>query len=163
MASCEEKGVAFLKGNAPIGVRKNQPHVKTEPVSAQPAATVASAAPGAYNVALNGRNYRVVIDGKNALVNGSSYKVEVTEAAAEVKAAPATSDVGQPIITQLPGLVLRIEKQPGTPVKTGETIMVVESMKMENTMNSPVDGTVAEIHVKQGEQVQAGQVLAMIR
>ncbi len=67
------------------------------------------------------------------------------------------------MITQLPGLVLRIEKNPGSQVKTGETVLVIESMKMENAIVSPVDGTVAEIQVKQGDQVQAGQSLAIVR
>ncbi|MPN29284.1 hypothetical protein SDC9_176736 [bioreactor metagenome] len=162
VASCEEKGVAFLKGQGTIGVRKNQPQSKAEPVAAKPASAVGTA-PGAFNVALNGRNYRVVLDGKTALVNGTSYNIDISEAAAEAaKPVSGASGVGQPIATQLPGLVLRIEKQPGAHVKTGDTVLVIESMKMENAICSPVDGTVAEIKVKQGEQVNAGQVLAMI-
>ena len=166
VASCEEKGVAFLKGQGTIGVRKNQPKVEAAPATKPaPTSTVSTARPSAYNVALNGRNYRVVLDGKNALVNGTSYAVDVTEAAAEAAAtAPTTSGgVGQPLITQLPGLVLRIEKTAGARVKIGETVLVIESMKMENAIVSPVEGTVAEIQVKQGDQVQAGQSLAMVR
>jgi pyruvate carboxylase subunit B len=163
VASCEEKGVAFLKGQGTIGVRKNQP--KTDaPVAAKPAAPAAGAAPSAYNIALNGRNYRVVLDGKSALVNGTSYAVEVTEAAQEAPAeSKANGGVGQPLITQLPGLVLRIEKPTGTHVKNGDVVLVIESMKMENAIVAPVDGAVAEIQVKQGDHVQAGQVLAMIK
>jgi pyruvate carboxylase subunit B len=163
VASCEEKGVAFLKGQGTIGVRKNQP--KTEaPVAAKPAAPAAGAAPSAYNIALNGRNYRVVLDGKSALVNGTSYAVEVTEAAQEAPVeSKANGGVGQPLITQLPGLVLRIEKPAGTHVKNGDVVLVIESMKMENAIVAPVDGAVAEIQVKQGDHVQAGQVLAMIK
>jgi pyruvate carboxylase subunit B len=165
VASCEEKGVAFLKGQGTIGVRKNQPKVEAPVAAAKPAAAPASAAPSAFNIALNGRNYRVVLDGKNALVNGTSYAVEVSEAAAETKTAPATAGtgLGQPLITQLPGLVLRIEKTPGSHVKNGETVLVIESMKMENAIVSPVEGTVAEVQVKQGDQVQAGQSLAIVR
>ena len=161
VASCEEKGVAFLKGQGTIGVRKNQPQAKEEPVAAQPA-SAAGTAPGAFNVGLNGRNYRVVLDGKTALVNGTSYNIDISEATAEAPKASAASGVGQPLATQLPGLVLRIEKPPGSHVKNGDIILVIESMKMENAICSPVDGTVAEIKVKQGEQVSAGQVLAMI-
>lgn len=166
VASCEEKGVAFLKGQGTIGVRKNQPKVEAAPATKPAtASTVSTARPSAYNVALNGRNYRVVLDGKNALVNGTSYAVDVTEAAAEAAAvAPTTSSgVGQPLITQLPGLVLRIEKAAGARVKIGETVLVIESMKMENAIVSPVEGTVAEVQVKQGDQVQAGQSLAIVR
>ena len=166
VASCEEKGVAFLKGQGTIGVRKNQPKVEAAPATKPTTTTtVSTARPSAYNVALNGRNYRVVLDGKNALVNGTSYAVDVTEAAAEAAAAAPTTNggVGQPLITQLPGLVLRIEKAAGARVKIGETVLVIESMKMENAIVSPVEGTVAEVQVKQGDQVQAGQSLAMVR
>ncbi len=165
VASCEEKGVAFLKGQGTIGVRKNQPKaVEVAPV-AKPVIPSAGAPPTAYRVALNGRSYRVVLDGSHALVNGTSYDVDVTEAAAEAPApAPAASEgVGQPLITQLPGLVLRIEKAVGTRVKIGDTVLVIESMKMENAITSPVEGTVAEVQVKQGDQVQSGQSLAMVR
>jgi biotin carboxyl carrier protein len=48
-------------------------------------------------------------------------------------------------------------------VKAGDTVLVIESMKMENAIVSPVEGTVAEIQVKQGDQVQSGQSLAMVR
>jgi pyruvate carboxylase subunit B len=165
VASCEEKGVTFLKGQGTIGVRKNQPKaVEVAPV-AKPVVPSAGAPPTAYRVALNGRNYRVVLDGSHALVNGTSYDVEVTEAAAEAPAPAATASegVGQPLITQLPGLVLRIEKAVGTRVKIGDTVLVIESMKMENAITSPVEGTVAEIQVKQGDQVQSGQSLALVR
>jgi pyruvate carboxylase subunit B len=158
VASCEEKGVTFLKGEATIGVRKNQPKAEAEPAKPKTVGT----GPTAYNVALNGRSYRVLLDGKSALVNGTSYAVDVTESIGEAKSAPSGSRVGQPLETQLPGLVLRIEKPPGSHVKSGETVLVIESMKMENAICASVDGTVVEVKVKQGEQVQAGQVLAMI-
>ncbi len=158
VASCEEKGVAFLKGQGTIGVRKKQPKQEA------PAPKPASSGPTAYNITLNDRKYRVLLDGKNALVNGTSYNVDISEAAPEAKGEPAAGGgVGQPLATQLPGLVLRIEKPAGSHVKNGETVLVIESMKMENAIVSPVEGTVADIHVKQGDHVEAGQVLAMVR
>ena len=168
VASCEEKGVAFLKGQGTIGVRKNQPAAKAPEMATPkpPSSAPASTAPEAYNIGLNGRKYRVVLDGKNALVNGTSYAVEVTKAEPET-AAPAKasglSEVGQPLITQLPGLVLRIEKPVGSVVKVGDTVLIIESMKMDNAIVSSVNGTIAEIRVKQGDQVQAGQEMAIIR
>ncbi|HTJ00010.1 MAG TPA: biotin/lipoyl-containing protein [Dongiaceae bacterium] len=161
VASCEEKGVAFLQGKGTIGVRKNAP--KTAAPAAPAAPAPATSGPKAYNVALSGRNYRVLLDGKNALVNGTSYTVDVTDAAAEAPAAAKpVNGVGQPVETQLPGLVLRIEKSVGSHVKSGDTIMVIESMKMENAIAASVEGAITEIKVKQGDHVQAGQVLAII-
>ena len=56
-----------------------------------------------------------------------------------------------------------VPESPGLDVKVGETVVVIESMKMDNNMVSAVNGTIAEIYVKLGDQVQAGQELAMIR
>ena len=122
VASCEEKGIAFLKGQGTIGVRKNQPKVEAAPAAEARGAAAAAAGPAAYNVALNGRNYRVVLDGKNALVNGTSYDVDVAEATRRgrpPRPQPAPA-MGQPLVTQLPGLVLRIEK-PSAPTSKSAT------------------------------------------
>lgn len=56
-----------------------------------------------------------------------------------------------------------MDKSVGSHVKVGETVVVIEFMKMVNAMVSSVNGTIAEIYVKLGDQVQAGQELAMIR
>jgi pyruvate carboxylase subunit B len=162
-SACEEKGIAFLKGNGTIGVRKNAAKAEAAPAPATAPST--SAAPVAYDVELNSRTYHVILDGATALVNGTSYPFGVKEVAAKIAAAPAATGTGtgQPITTQLPGLVLRIEKPVGTHVKTGEAILVLESMKMETAITATHDGVVAEILVAQGKLVQAGQTLAIIR
>ena len=67
------------------------------------------------------------------------------------------------MVTPLPGLVLRIEKQVGAAVKAGETILVLESMKMETAMSSPVAGVLESIPVTLGQQVQAGTAVAIVR
>ncbi len=59
--------------------------------------------------------------------------------------------------------MLRIEKPVGSHVKTGDAILVFESMKMETAITATHDGVVAEIRVAQGTLVQAGQTLAIIR
>jgi len=59
--------------------------------------------------------------------------------------------------------VLRIERAAGASVKNGDTVIVIESMKMENSITSTADGTVFEVRVKQGDRVEAGQVLALVR
>jgi len=161
-ASCEEKGIAFLQGKGTLGVRKNAP--AAEPAKAAPAAAPA-AGPAAYDVTLNGRGYRVVLEGDTAQVNGARYTVNVSAAAAEprAEAAAAGAGSGQQIVSQLPGVVLRVEKPAGTRVKNGETIVVIDSMKMEFAITTTADGTVAEVRVKPGDVVATGQVLALVR
>lgn len=62
----------------------------------------------------------------------------------------------------LPGLVLRIIKKPGEPVAEDEVVMIVESMKMETEINAPFGGVIKEISVNQGDQISAGDLLAVV-
>ena len=60
------------------------------------------------------------------------------------------------------GTVVRIEKQPGDSVTEGEAIVILESMKMEMPLESPLSGKVKEIRVKEGQAVAEGDVLAVV-
>jgi pyruvate carboxylase subunit B len=163
VASCEEKGVAFLKGQGTVGVRKHKPG--TAPKESGTSSEKKSG-PAIYSVTVNGRNYAVKLEGNTAMVNGTPYTVGVkpgVDPPASAAPSPGLADEGRNIVTQLPGLVLRIEKPAGMPVNEGETILVIESMKMEAAMASPITGTVMAIHVQQGQQVQAGTLLAVVK
>jgi len=161
-ASCAEKGIAFLQGKGTVGVRKESAEKKTE--TAPAAAPAASAAKSnAFTINLNGKAYEVKVDGNQAVVNGQAYAFEAKEGISAAAAAPvASSGEGKPLTTPLPGLILRIEKKVGDMVKSGETIMVIESMKMETPLNAPNSGRVQAIKVQPQQQVQAGAVVAII-
>ena len=60
------------------------------------------------------------------------------------------------------GTVWKIEKQKGAKVAEGDTIIILESMKMEMPVEAPAAGTVSEIKIKEGEPVDEGKVLALI-
>jgi acetyl-CoA carboxylase biotin carboxyl carrier protein len=60
------------------------------------------------------------------------------------------------------GTVWKIEKGPGSSVAEGDTVIILESMKMEMPVEAPVGGTVREIKIKEGEAVDEGRVLAVI-
>jgi acetyl-CoA carboxylase biotin carboxyl carrier protein len=60
------------------------------------------------------------------------------------------------------GTVVRVEKRPGDTVSAGEPVVILESMKMEMPVESPVDGRVKEIRVKEGQSVAEGDVLAVV-
>ena len=66
------------------------------------------------------------------------------------------------IKTAMPGKVVRILAEQGAEIKQGESVLVVEAMKMQNEMKSPKDGVVKEIRVAEGATVNAGDVLAII-
>lgn len=69
---------------------------------------------------------------------------------------------GGTLTTQMPGRIVRVLVAVGDAVKKGQPVMVVEAMKMENELKSPVDGHVAEILVAEGQTVEAGNKLVRI-
>ncbi|MFC1467669.1 biotin/lipoyl-containing protein [Verrucomicrobiota bacterium] len=153
-ATCKEKGIAYLKGEAKIGVRKNV--AKTE----KPAED-----PNGYTVSVNGKKYSVVIKGSEATVNGKSYKVGVKDGVEHAtpahKEAGATAD-GVEVKAAMPGAIIRIEATEGDHVEAGDVILVMEAMKMEVEIKAPEAGTVSSIAVSAGDQIQSGSILAYL-
>ena len=62
----------------------------------------------------------------------------------------------------MPGLILKVRKNAGDKVEQGESIMILEAMKMENDLKSPVSGTIEKVFVKEGSAVEKGIVLFSI-
>jgi pyruvate carboxylase subunit B len=160
-ATCQDKGIQFLQGKATIGVRKEA----RKKEGGGEAASKASS--GVYTVTLNSTPYTVSLQGNTAVVNGVSYSGDVKDgSAAPVQAAPSAAPVAAaaPVNVEapLPGLVLRLTSKVGDVIKEGDTIMVLESMKMEAPLKSPVAGTITAINVAQGAQVKTGQALAVV-
>lgn len=152
-AACREKGIAFLKGEMKPNVRKIE---KEKPAAAAPSS-------GKLTVTVGGEKFAVQIDGDKATVNGKDYDISVAEGGDEAPAASGGGGgAGTPVPAPMPGVVFAIKKNPGEAVKEGDVVLVLEAMKMEMDIAAPADGTVAEIMVKKGDQVTAGQVLATL-
>jgi biotin carboxyl carrier protein len=66
------------------------------------------------------------------------------------------------IKTAMPGKVVRIIAPVGTVVQKGDGVIVVEAMKMQNEMKAPHDGVVRDVRVSEGENVNGGDILAVI-
>jgi biotin carboxyl carrier protein len=62
----------------------------------------------------------------------------------------------------MPGLVLALSVDPGTNVERGQTVVILEAMKMENDLASPITGKVKEIKVSKGQTVNQGDVLVVV-
>ncbi len=110
-------------------------------------------------------------------VNGTAYDVQVEEigagsapaaapaaapkaASPAPKAAPASSGAGAvKVSAPMPGTVVNVTVSVGQTVKKGDTVVVLEAMKMENEIAAPQDGTVASIDCAKGESVETGKVL----
>lgn len=89
----------------------------------------------------------------------------VPAAAAEAPAAPAAKSgpgAGAPVKAPLPGVVTKILVSEGQAVKKGETVLVLEAMKMENNITAEADGTVSGICVSAGDSVMEGTTLITI-
>jgi biotin carboxyl carrier protein len=126
--------------------------------------------PNTYLFNLGGRIYECYVAPKNAA--GFNRVRQGTKTfdlkLSDPKRLRGTQDLGgagegtAQIITQMPGKVVRIVASVGQEVKTGDSIIVVEAMKMQNEMKAPKDGVVKEIRAAEGATVNAGDVLAVI-
>jgi pyruvate carboxylase subunit B len=137
---------SFLKG-------ERQPEVlpKKQPTAPQPAA---GSLPDQMEVEVDGEVFSVRI------VSVGGNKVQVENVAPQK--APRGDIVGG-IRSNIQGMVLQVMVNRGVPVKKGDTLLVLEAMKMENPIHSPVDGTVTEIFVDTGDVVQTGDVLLVVQ
>ncbi len=78
-------------------------------------------------------------------------------------AAPAPADVaGTPLKAPMPGMIVRYVKQVGDAVNKGDTVVILEAMKMENALPAPADGTVKAINYSAGDTVSKDDVLSVI-
>ena len=141
-----------------------------------------------YKYKINGNLYNVVIGDiedniAHVEVNGTHYTVEMEKkpkaaapapkpvarpAAKPAAAAPAAAPAAKPaaaksgVKSPLPGVILDIKVKEGDEVKKGQTIIILEAMKMENSINADKDGTVTAINVSKGDSVLEGTDLVII-
>ncbi len=125
-------------------------------------ATLHETGPQSVDLEVDGtrRVYRVHRVGSGTYVDasdGSSALTEVPRFGDPEKLAPAGS-----LLAPMPGLVRRVLVEVGAAVTAGQPLLVLEAMKMEQTVAAPAAGVVAELRAKAGEQVAAGQVLAVV-
>jgi propionyl-CoA carboxylase alpha chain len=126
------------------------------------AGLVHAATPDHVDLEIDGtrRVYRIHQVGADTYVDasdGSSALSEVPRFGDPEKTAPAGS-----LLAPMPGLVLRVLAEVGAVVTAGQPLLVLEAMKMEQTVSAPANGVVAELRAKAGEQVSTGQVLAVL-
>ena len=139
-----------------------------------------------YKYTIDGNKYDVAINEvgettAKVTVNGTEYTVEwekpveekpvvkVQPAAAKPAAttaaapAPAAAPVsGNAIKTPLPGVIIDVKVNVGDTVKKGDTVVVLEAMKMENNINADRDGKVVAIQVAKGDTVADGAALIVL-
>ncbi len=161
-ATCGAKGIAFLKGEGLLGIRykadvEAEAAKKAAP-KAEKAAPAASRAPssGNYTVTVDGRAYNVTV------AEGTGAVQSVAPAAAVPAQVAADSGDGKPIEAAMPGSVVAVEVEVGDTVSEGDTVLIIEAMKMESPVKSTVSGKVISIEVAAGDTVASGDVLMYI-
>jgi acetyl/propionyl-CoA carboxylase alpha subunit len=118
--------------------------------------------PGEVVLASGGVQHRVRIgrDGDRRYVDGLGGHLTVTVLPRHPD--PTTAHAAGSLVAPMPGAVLRVLVAPGATVTAGDPLVVLEAMKMEHQIAAPTDGTVAEINVAVGEQVETGQLLLVV-
>ena len=111
-----------------------------------------------YTITVNGTVYDVTVEDKG----GSGVSPVTPVAAPKVASAPVATGAagGVKIEAGAAGKVVKIAAAAGTSVKKGDPVVVLEVMKMETPVVAPQDGTVASINCNEGQQVDAGALLA---
>lgn len=115
---------------------------------------------GVFRVVIDGRVEVVYVGGSGpsrwAFCNGEVFR----EAAAAVPASrPSRSDIVEALTAPMPARVLKVLVAPGAAVSKGDTLVILEAMKMELPLRATAAATVTSVHCREGELVQPGTVL----
>lgn len=139
-----------------------------------------------YKYTINGNKYEVAINSindniANVVVNGEEYEVQmekepepvkkkvvvrpVAQPEAETASAPTSTnkvDLNNAVKSPLPGVITEIKVKVGDEVKAGDTVVVLEAMKMANNLDAEKSGKVTAVLVKEGESVMEDAPLVVI-
>lgn len=143
-----------------------------------------------YNLTINNNNYEVLVksvslESANVEVNGEEHNITINEIkniaspalmpqGAELKAIPTQSKAvyrktptpakasGKSVSAPIPGQIKALFVKEGDSVKVGQKVLVMEAMKMENTINSDFDGVVKKVLIGDGDTVSQDQELILI-
>lgn len=161
--ACKEKGIAFLKGEGKVMVRKKADMPKAASKNnAKKCDEVKT-----YSVLVNGNSYNVqVAEGESKFAGVKS----VTQTPSQSKPAEApkaenktvSSGDSNEVLATLPSNVFKILVKVGDKVSKGQNVVILEAMKMEINIESPKDGVIKEMLVNQGDTVDSNQVLAIV-
>lgn len=101
-------------------------------------------------------------DLKVSLTNGEPVQVRVENKLDVVSGSSSAASSGGDLRAAMPGKVVKVLVQPGDTVKSGQGLLVIEAMKMENELRAPADGKIASIAVREGQAVESGQPLCTL-
>ena len=173
VATCGDKGIAFLKGNSPLSIRYKE---KT------------SSLPASGQVKINGEMFKVSMENGKTFVNGKEYRVQFENDSAQDKTSSKAmsandkkeektllaagqndqeeaSNSGETFEIKAPtaGTILKVEVKKGQKVTLNTTLFLIEVMKMEVAIKAPKEGVITSVEVQPSQSVQSGQILALMQ
>lgn len=110
-----------------------------------------------FFIKVDGKMQEVMVESLVEVLPSSDGVIEENKSSIH-SSRPKASKKGQ-VTTAMPGRVVKINVKEGDEVKTGDTLCVVEAMKMENEVHTPVDGVVKSIYIKEGDNVNPDETL----
>lgn len=137
----------------------------------------------AYTVTINGQSYTVYLKGRRGAsltfsINDREFTIPVDSAersalqdvsialipkgAARASAHGSAAAVAPEVKAPLPGIISDIKVKEGDKVSVGETLVVIEAMKMENPIKAPAEVIITKVHIKKGEEVAHGAVMISV-
>ena len=130
--------------------------------------------PGCYSVILDGHTVDVRLDGAKhpdpdvqalrATLYDGAYEFALQDPMkALLAAAGGSSTSGGLLSSPMPGKIVKVLVKEGEAVAEGQTLLVMEAMKMQNELKSPCTGTVAKVHVEEGATVETGAKLVDVK
>ena len=150
------KGIDFLKGKMSVNVRKIKKETEsTGQPAAEPANLGSVSGPCLYKVTVDGTRYEVLVEAES----GELAAIKPVSAQQEESKSERVIEVR----ASLPGNVYEVFFSEGDRVRNGQTIVILEAMKMETPICAPADGVIVTMNVEKGATVQAGQLIATIQ
>jgi len=117
-------------------------------------------------VRLGSARHRLAFEGTRISLDGRLHDVVVDSMEARDLATPLRPEGEGPAVLEvrppMPGRVVRVSVAPGWAVRRGQTLAVLEAMKMQNEIPAPADGRVRDVRVREGESIGTDRVIAVI-
>ncbi len=155
-AACGEKGIEFLEGRGKVNVRK----ITDEESSSDNKASKKSSKASTYTIVLNGESFNVQV------AEGSDVQIAPTTGNNQSSSSQSTNNTGSSDGKSVPapvnGNVIKVLCSIGDSVEPDQTVMVLESMKMEIEVKAGVSGKVNAITVDQGQNVEEGETILLV-
>jgi len=151
-AACADKGIEFLKGETKVNVRKKS---GSDDVEASPKKQESSGDVSSYTILLDGEKYNVQV-APGTDINITAAPSKETNQVQEAKT-NTPSGSGNNVVAPVNGVVVKIVANPGDSVSADQTIVILESMKMEIEVKAGSNGKLSSVNITKGQNVEEGQ------